>query len=178
MGWVIVLLGAEVTAAFERRNQPFLADPWAMSERAVALAVVLRLGERMAGRRGTVTPATLAPELSIDEAVLVEVLRRLEQGRIVIETVAGDNGGEHGLFLARDSATIALSEVVECVRGSGPAPVSSDARVASMVEELRRAERETLGGFTVRDLIERAARVAAPGAERETGSGQAAAGQA
>jgi DNA-binding IscR family transcriptional regulator len=149
-----------------------------MSERAVALAVVLRLGERMAGRRGTVTPATLAPELSIDEAVLVEVLRRLEQGRIVIETVAGDNGGEHGLFLARDSATIALSEVVECVRGSGAAPVSSDARVASMVEELRRAERETLGGFTVRDLIERAARVAAPGAERETGSGQAAAGQA
>jgi membrane protein len=178
MGWVIVLLGAEVTAAFERRHQPFIADPWAMSERAVALAVALRLGERMAGRRGTVTPATLAPELSIDEAVLVEVLRRLEQGRIVIETVAGDNGGEHGLFLARDSSTIALSEVVECVRGSGPAPVSSDARVAAMVEELRRAERETLGGFTVRDLIERAARVAAPGEERQTGSGQAAASQA
>jgi membrane protein len=177
MGWVIVLLGAEVTAAFERRNQPFLADPWAMGERAVALAVALRLGERMAGRRGTVTPATLASELSIDESVLVEVLRRLEHGGIVIETVAGENGGEHGLFLARDSSTIALNEVIECVRGSGPAPVSSDARVATMVEELHRAERETLGGFTVRDLIERAATAAGPGAERQTESGHRAADQ-
>jgi membrane protein len=50
MTWVIVLLGAEITAAFERRNLPLVADPWAMSERAVALAVAVRLGERMAGR--------------------------------------------------------------------------------------------------------------------------------
>ena len=80
MTWLIILLGAEVTAAFERRNQPMIADPWAMSERAVALAVAVRLGERMAGRRGTVTPVTLSSELGIDEAVLVEVLRRLERG--------------------------------------------------------------------------------------------------
>jgi membrane protein len=92
MTWMIVLLGAEVTAAFERRNQPIIADPWAMSERAVALAVALRLGERMAGRRGVVTPATLSAELGIDEAVLVEVLRRLERGGIVIESVVGDVG--------------------------------------------------------------------------------------
>ena len=30
--WVIVLLGAELTAAFERRNQPFIADHWGQSE--------------------------------------------------------------------------------------------------------------------------------------------------
>lgn len=161
MGWVVVLMGGEVTAAFERRNEPFIADPWAMSERTVALAVALRLGERMSGRRGAVTPATLAAELSIDEAVLIEVLRRLERGRMVVEAAAGD-GGERGLFLARDSSTIALSEVVECVRGGGPALVSSDARVAAMVERLHQAERETLGGFTVRDLMERVSAAAAP----------------
>ncbi len=161
MTWVIVLLGAEMTAAFELRNQPLVADPWAMSERAVALAVALRLGERMAGRHGVVTPATLSSELGIDEAVLVEVLRRLEGGGIVIETAGGD-GGERGLFLARDSSMIGLGEVLECVRGRGPAVVSSDARVATMVERLRQAERDTLGGFTVRDLIERTASAAAP----------------
>ncbi|MGH7914536.1 MAG: YhjD/YihY/BrkB family envelope integrity protein [Candidatus Binataceae bacterium] len=161
MTWVIVLLGAELTAAFERRNEPLGVDPWAMSERAVALAVTLRLGERMAGQRGTVIPATLAAELSIDEALLVEVLRRLERGGIVIETNGG-NGGEHGLFLARDASTIGLREVLECVRGSGPAVVSSDARVAAMVERLRESERETLGGLTVRDLIDRSANAAAP----------------
>ena len=66
------------------------------------------------------------------------------------------------LFLARDSSTIGLGEVLECVRGGGPAVVSSDARVAAMVERLRQAERETLGGLTVRDLIERTASAAAP----------------
>jgi membrane protein len=160
MTWVIVLLGAEVTVAFERRSEPLVADPWATSERVVALAVVLRLGERMAGRSGVVTPATLSSELGIDEAVLVEVLRRLEHGGMVIETAGGD-GGERGLFLARDAAAIGLGEVLECVRGGGAVVVSSDARVAAMVERLRQAERETLGGLTVRDLMERTAAAAA-----------------
>lgn len=172
MTWVIVLLGAEITVAVERRNQPLVADPWAMSERAIALAVALRLGERMAGRRGAVTPATLSAELGVDEAVLVEVLRRLEHGAIVVETTGGD-GGEHGLFLARDSSAISLGEVLECARGGGPAVASSDARVAAMVERLRQAERETLGGFTVRDLIERAgggdSPASAPAPERAAG---------
>ena len=176
MTWVIVLLGAEVTAAFERRNQPLVADPWVMSERAVALAVAVRLGERMAGQRGTVTPATLSSELGIDESVLVEVLRRLERGGIVIETAGGD-GGERGLFLARDSSTVGLGEVLECVRGGGPGVVPTDARVAAMVERLHLAERETLGGFTVRDLIERTASAAAPASvrapERESAAGKA-----
>jgi len=138
------------------------------------LAVALRLGERMAGRRGAVSPATLSAEFGIDEAVLVEVLRRLERGGIVIETIAGD-GGEHGLFLARDSAAIGLGEVLECVRGGAAAVVSSDARVAAMVDRLHQAERETLGGFTVRDLIERTAGTAAPAGmhpgERADGQG-------
>ncbi|HVA83471.1 MAG TPA: YhjD/YihY/BrkB family envelope integrity protein [Candidatus Binataceae bacterium] len=175
MTWVIVLLGAEVTAAFERRNQPLVADPWATSERVVALAVALRLGERMAGRSGVVTPATLSSELGIDEAVLVEVLRRLEHGGVVIETAGGD-GGQRGLFLARDASTIGLGEVLECVRGGGGIVISSDARVAAMVERLRQAERETLGGLTVRDLIERTASAAA--AATRDPEGQRAADQA
>ncbi|MGZ6226935.1 MAG: YhjD/YihY/BrkB family envelope integrity protein [Candidatus Binataceae bacterium] len=176
MTWVIVLFGAEVTAAFERRNQPLVADRWAMSQRAVALAVALRLGERMAGRRGAITPATLSAELLIDEPMLVEVLRRLERGGIVIETAAGDGGGESGLFLARDSSTIGLGEILECVRGGGPGAVPSDARVAAMVGRLHQAERETLGSFTVRDLIERtsgAAAAPAPARDSERAVGDA-----
>ena len=172
MTWVIVLLGAEITAAFERRYLPLVTDPWAMSERAVALAVAVRLGERMAGRRGTVTPVTLSLELGIDEAVLVEVLRRMERCGIVIETASGDEG-ERGLFLARDSSTVGLGEVLECVRGGGPDVAPSDARVAAMLERLHQAERETLGGVTVRDLIERSATAAAAAPAREHAAGQA-----
>ena len=138
MTWLIILLGAEVTAAFERRNQPMIADPWAMSERAVALAVAVRLGERMAGRRGTVTPVTLSSELGIDEAVLVEVLRRLERCGI------SDRNGERrreasaDLFLARDSSTIGLWRSARirsgaAARGMMPSDAASgrDARAAA-----------------------------------------------
>jgi len=71
----------------------------------------------------------------------------------------GDEG-ERGLFLARDSSTIGLGEVLESVRGGGPGMMPSDARVAAMLERLHQGERETLGGFTVRDLIERTASAA------------------
>jgi DNA-binding IscR family transcriptional regulator len=169
MTWVIVLLGAELTVAFERRNQPPVGDPWAMSERAVALAVALRLGERMAAKHGTaVTPSTLSAELGIDETVLVEVLRRLERGGIVIETTGAD-GGESGLFLARETSTIGLEEVLECVRGGGSVVASSDARVSAMVERLRQVERETLGGLTVHDLVNRRTGADAPSRGLEAG---------
>lgn len=156
MTWVVVLLGGEVTAAVERRNEPIIADPWAQSERAVALMAVLRLGERMAGRPGMVTPASLAAELGIDEAVLVEVLRRLERGSFIVEAGGGADGAGRGLFLARDSGSIALTEILDCIRGGAPAGVSTDARVAAMVERLRAVEREALGALTVKDLVERA----------------------
>ncbi len=172
MTWVVVLLGAELTAAFERRNEPFIVDPWAQSERAVALATVLRLGERMAGRRGTVTPGSLAADLRIDEEVLVEVLRRLERAGIVIE-VSGSDGSERGLFLARDCAAIGLSEALECVRGGGPATTAADVRVAAMMDRLRGAEREALGALTVRDLVEHRA---ASGLSTKATSGARAAG--
>jgi len=95
---------------------------------------------------------------------------------IVIETASGDEG-ERGLFLARDSSTIGLGEVLESVRGGGPGMMPSDARVAAMLERLQQGERETLGGFTVRDLIERTASAAtaapARGAAPERAAGQA-----
>src|SRR5258708_2819030 len=176
MPWFIILRGAEVTAAFERRNQPMIADPWAMSERAVALAVAVRLGERMVGRRGTVTPVTLSSELGIDEAVLGEGLRRLERRGVVDETGGGDGGGR-GVFFGPDSPTDGAGGRVGTVRGGGRGMMPSDARVAAMLERLHQGERETLGGFTVRDLIERtaSAATAAPssGAAPERAAGQA-----
>lgn len=157
MTWVVVLLGGEVTAAVERRNEPLAAEPWMQSEQAIALMAMLRLGERMAGRTGTVTPASLAADFGVDAAAMGEVLRRLERGALVIESGGGDGAGR-GLFLARDSGAIALAEVVDCVRDDGAARAAgADRRVAAMVARLHTAERETLGTLTVRDMVERAA---------------------
>ena len=43
----------------------------------------------------------------------------------------------------------------------------SDARVAAMLERLHQGERETLGGVTVRDLIERTPSAPKPAPLRE-----------
>jgi membrane protein len=155
MTWVVVLLGGEVTAAIELRNEP-ISELSAEGERSVALMVVLRLGERMVGRAQTVNPSGLALELGIDEATLGEVLQRLERGAVVVESGCTD-GARGGLFLARDSATITLGEVLDCVRGASPAAGAADARVAATVERLRNAEHDALGTLTVKDLVERAA---------------------
>ena len=45
----------------------------------------------------------------------------------------GGDGCERRLFLARDSVTLGLNEVLECVRGGGPAVAANDARVAAMI---------------------------------------------
>jgi membrane protein len=66
MTWVVVLLGGELTAAFEHRKQTSVPDLWAQNDRAVALAIVLRLGERMMGREGAITEQSLAAELRVD----------------------------------------------------------------------------------------------------------------
>lgn len=155
MTWVVVLLGGEVTAAIELRNEP-VAELSAEGERAVALMVVLRLGERMAGRAQTITPSGLALDLGIDEATLSGVLHQLGRGALVVES-GGADGAKGGLFLTRDSGAITLGEVLDCIRGDGPAAGAADARVAATVDRLRKAEHDALGTLTVKDLVEREA---------------------
>lgn len=153
MTWVVVLLGGELTAAIELPNDP-VSELSAEGQWAVALMVVLRLGQRMAGRTPAITPSSLALDLGIDEPTLDEVLQRLEHAALVVRSGGYDAG--RGLFLARDSATIALSEVLDCVRRSGPASGAADAQVAATVERLRNAEHDALGKLTVKDLVDRA----------------------
>ena len=70
---------------------------------------------------------------------------------------AGTDNGERGLFLARDSTAIGLGEVMERVRGGGPAVAANDLRVSAMIDRLREVEREAFGEFTVKDLVEHSA---------------------
>jgi membrane protein len=150
--WLAVLLGAELTAAFERRNEPLIPNWLSQRDRAVALVAILRLGERMTGRLNTITPQALAEELKIEPDVLAEVLRRLEHAGIVVEGTAADSN-HRGLFLARDSNSIELREVLDCVDTGLEANVT-DIRAAALLQQLRSAECEMLDGLTVRDLVE------------------------
>lgn len=151
MTWLIVLVGGELTAAIELPKEP-VSELSAEGEWALALMVVLRLGERMAGLTRAVTAEGLVAESGVDPATLADVLRRLERGGLIVES---DGAAPGGLFLARDSTTIGLDEVLNCVRRDGPEAGTSDARVTATVQRLRAAEHNALGEFTVKDMVER-----------------------
>jgi membrane protein len=154
--WVIVLLGAELTAAMQGIGPAFeveLRSPGFV--RVAALLTVFRAGERMLARPG-VRPCTargIASELNVPETALRPVLERLKHGGIVIESADPRSrfDRDRGIFLARDSSTITLAEVLGCL-DVAPATPRGDQRIAAILEGISEAERELLSGMTVMDF--------------------------
>lgn len=154
--WIIVLIGAELTAAMQGIEPAFdidLRSPGFV--RIAALLTVFRAGERMLARPGVrlCTIHGLAGELGVSETALRPILERLRQGGIVVESADSlslfDRG--RGIFLARDSSTITLAEVLGCL-DIAPVTPRGDQRIAAILEGITAAERELLGGLTVMDL--------------------------
>jgi membrane protein len=162
MAWVIVLYGAELTAAAQGITATFNLDHRTPSfVRVAALLAVFRAGERMMNRAAPVcTVHGLAAELGVSESALEPVLDRLRHGGIIVESADRSTGRDRspGLFLARDSSAISIAEVLGCLEKE-PASVHGDRRIVAILEGLTAAEREMLGSLTIQDLV--AGRIAA-----------------
>jgi membrane protein len=152
IAWIIVLYGAELTAAAQGIETPL--EPGQSSPniaRVAALLTVLRAGERMLRRDG-VPPCTvrsLARELGVVEKALEPVLGKLKRAGIVVESAEPSPDRTPTIILTRDTSAIPLMEVLSCVEG-GLSKVGG--KIASLLEELNAAERERLGTLTVNDL--------------------------
>src|SRR5260370_36176806 len=85
MAWVIVLYGAELTAAAQGIEATFNLDHRTPSfVRVAALLAVFRAGERMMNRAAPVCTAHgLAAELGVSESALEPVLDRLKRAGII-----------------------------------------------------------------------------------------------
>jgi membrane protein len=158
MAWIIVLFGAELTAAAQGIDPSFTLDHRSPTfVRVAALLTVFRAAEPMVAGHAATRPCTihhLAGELGVSETALRPILERLKHGRVIIEST--DAGSffdrSHGIFLARDSGTITIAEVLACL-DIAPATIRGDHRIAAILEGLTAAEREMLGGLTVFDLV-------------------------
>ncbi|HEX3408713.1 MAG TPA: YhjD/YihY/BrkB family envelope integrity protein [Candidatus Binataceae bacterium] len=154
--WIIVLYGAELTAALQGMEPSFDIDHRAPGfVRIAALLTVFRAGERMLAHADT-KPCTihgLASELGVSESALRPIVEKLKQGGIVIESADSPTFFDRTqeIFLARDSSTITIAEVLGCLNRA-PTVVHGDPRIAAILEGLTAAERDMLGGLTVLDL--------------------------
>ena len=157
LAWIIVLFGAELTAAIQGIETTFDIDHRTPSfVRIAALLTVFRAGERMIARPGA-RPCTIhgiAGELGVSETALRPIVEHLKRGGIVIEAADSPSIFNHsyGLFLARDSSAITIAEVLGCLERASARP-RGDPRIIAIIENVTAAEHELLGGLTVMDLV-------------------------
>jgi len=152
ISWVIVLLGAVLTAAIQGIEGPLELDQHSPNiARVAALLTVQRAGERMLQREGSrpCTALGLASELGVGQKVFQTVLARLTHAGIVVESAQASADHTPQIVLARDTSAIPLTEVLACIDNGA---LRGGEEIAALIEQLSAAERDKLGTLTVNDL--------------------------
>jgi membrane protein len=149
LGWTIVLFGVEVSFAAQRGTTRYEILPRSLNfTRYAALLTLLRLAERAANRKLTVTVETLASELRVPTSELAPLVEGLKQLGLVIES-SGDHSSRSGLFLALDPSAIKLGEAFHGLEMDA----WGDQRIADLLGYLREVENRGLDSLTLRDLL-------------------------
>jgi membrane protein len=148
--WVIVLVGAELTAAIQG-IEPTIAIDYRSPNfvHVAALLAVFRAGERMIlSDAPSCSLHSLSAELGVPETAVKPIIDRLLDVGIIVTAGAP----QPGIFLANDPAKMTVAEVFAAF--GNPVELSQgEPRVAAMLQEFFRAERETANSVTVKDLV-------------------------
>jgi membrane protein len=158
VGWVIVLLGAQVTYAHQHihfflGNRELLAQTAAGREK-LGLLTMLLIGRNF--RRGLEpwSVADIAVHLRIPAGVVKEILLMFAQLKLVMPLADEDR-----FVLARDSAMIGIKEILDGVRNSGKS-VKAQAQkgdeenaIDDLLLDVDRAAAQALAGKTLQELI-------------------------
>jgi membrane protein len=158
VGWLIILLGAEVTYAhqsirFYHRNRDNFARSSAGRER-IALEMLLLIGERFYRGLSPLTISEIAARLEIPAGVTKELMDQFEGSGLVLAL-----SDEESFVLSRDPETIAIKEILDCARSAREARKSRRpaTRQESCVEDLmldvEESMADTLEGKSLQTLI-------------------------
>ncbi len=158
VGWVIVLLGAQVTYAhqsirFYHRDRDRLAGTPAGRER-VALEMLLLVGQRFYQGLAPLSVSEIAARLEIPGAVAKDLMDQFHSCRLVLALV-----DEETFVLSRDPETISVKEILDCVRygRDGRRLRAHSGKEESAVDELmldvEQSAADTLQGKSLQTLI-------------------------
>jgi membrane protein len=118
IGWIIVLLGAQVAYAHQHLNF-FLGDRELLAQTPVgreklALHVMLLIGRNFYLGRDPLNVAEIAAQLRLPAGLVNEFMSIFAELKLVVPLA------EEGTYvLARDPQTISIKEILDCVRNSG-----------------------------------------------------------
>ena len=118
MGWVIVLLGAQVAYAhqhihfFEGEREVLAYSP--AGREKLALEMMSLVGRNFHNGVDPMNVSELATELRIPAGMVKDFMEMFHQTRLVLPLADGET-----FVLARDPETISIKEILDCVKNSG-----------------------------------------------------------
>jgi membrane protein len=127
IGWVIVLLGAQVAYAHQHMylfqgDRQLLAQSPAGREK-LALQTLHLIGRNFYYGLDPLTVTDLATYLQIPAAIVKEFLEMFAESRLVLAV----NDGET-YVLGRDPETVSIKDILDCVKNSGKKPKAPEDR--------------------------------------------------
>jgi membrane protein len=158
VGWIIVLLGAQVTYAHQY-VQYFLGDRDALAQNAagrekLALLMLLLIGRNFRHGVAPMSVAEIAVQLRVPAGVVKEFMVLFAESKLVLPLADEDT-----FVLGRDPGTISVKEILDCVRNAGKAGKTQGAKereeslVDDLLSEVDRAREQSLEGKYLQGLI-------------------------
>jgi len=158
IGWVIVLLGAQVAYAhqnigFYEAEREKLAESPAGREK-LGLYLMFLIGRNFYHGLEPLGVAELAARLHLPSGAVKHFMEMFCESRLVFSL-----GDEERFVLGRDPERISIKEILDCVRHFGEQKGSSRTRekeenkIDEMLLEIEQSTAETLDGKNLQDLI-------------------------
>jgi membrane protein len=157
VGWVIVLLGAQVTYAHQHIHY-FSADQDLAQSPAgrekLALKIMLLIGRNFRRGLDPLDMTEIAAQLGLPAGVVKDFISMFAEVKLVRLLADQDTS-----VLGRDPATITIKEILDCVRNSGkivhPQAMRQEAEnvIEDLLFDVDRAAAQALDGKTLQSLI-------------------------
>ena len=158
VGWVIVLLGAQVTYAHQHIHY-FLGDRDALAQSAagrekLALLMLLLIGRNFHNGLAPLAVAEIAAQLRVPAGVVKEFMVLFAGVKLVLPLADDDT-----FVLGRDPRTITIREILDCVRNDGKSGKTHGERgkeenlIDDLLLEVDRARTQSLEGKNLQALI-------------------------
>lgn len=157
VGWVIVLLGAQVTYAHQHIHY-FSADHDLAQSPAgrekLALKIMLLIGRNFRRGLDPLDMTEIAAQLGVPAGVVKDFISMFTEVKLLRLLADPDSS-----VLGRDPATITIKEILDCVRNSGkivhPPAMRQEAEnvIEDLLFDVDRAAAQALDGKTLQSLI-------------------------
>jgi membrane protein len=158
IGWVIVLLGAQVAHAHQsiryyHRDRDHLANTLAGREK-IALEILLLVGARFYRGLAPFTIEEISVRLEVPTGMVKELMETFQNSRLVLALA-----GEESFVLSRHPETISIKEILDCVRKGrerrkSQRPVGKEeSAVDELLLDVDRSMAATLEGKSLQSLI-------------------------